>query len=176
MPKAIITVEVRGNLIIATTMGGRELVRTTEDLKGNKLAMRIHCALGGDTKFQMVSPCARKISGGVKKIRTQLKDLRWPPRVHRVDPRQRLIYTTRLKQIAYPIWKNPAPPWMRIYPLDDYVYVSHSGRIFGRPLLGQMQKIPFDLGEAVEKAARDVMARNGWIPRTSSAWLPLPGE
>ena len=167
MPKAIITVEVRGSLIIATTMGGRELVRTTEDLKGNKLEGRIHCALGDDTKFQMVSPCARKISGGVKKIRAQFKALRWHPRVHRVDPRQRLIRLTSIPLHADPLWKNPVSPFNRVFEWHhhDYIYVGERGRLQGGPLRGQMQKIPFDLGEAVEKAARDADARNGWTPQ-----------
>eukprot|EP00973_Karenia_brevis_P084675 11749711-Karenia_brevis.AAC.1 len=86
MPKAIITVALRANLITATTMGGRELVRTTRDLKGNELVMLIHDILGEDTKFRMVSPCARKISGNRKKIRAQFKRWRWHPVVHRADP------------------------------------------------------------------------------------------
>ena len=160
MPKTIVTVALRGNLIIATTMSGRELLRTTEDLKGNELVFFLRCVLGYDTKFKMVSPCARKISGGAKKIRAQLTFRRWHPKVHRVDPRQRLI-NVRAKQRADPVWKTAAP--QSAY--DEYTFVNELGFMMGGSLRGQMQKIPFDLGEAVEKAARDALARNGWTPQ-----------
>ena len=149
MPKAIITVEVRGNLITATTMGGRELMRTTEDLRGNRLAMRIKRVLGEGSKFKMVSPCAHMVRGNGQRVRTQFKRWHWHRKVHRVDPGQRLI-GTNIPRDAAPIWKNPD----RFDPTGEYIYVNERGHLLGTPLHGLLQKIPFDLGEAVMEAAR----------------------
>ena len=146
MPKAIITVEVRGNLITATTMGGCELMRTSKDLRGNRLAMRIGRVLGEDSKFKMVSPCAHTVRGNGQRVRTQFKRWRWHPKVHRVDPHQRLIYCLTDPQRADPVWKNrfSVDP-----PHDAYIYVSEYGLMIEGFLEGLLQKIPFDLGEAV---------------------------
>ena len=151
MPKTIITVEVRGNLITATTMGGRELLRTTEDLRGNRLAFRIERVLGEGSKLKMVSPCAHTVRGNGQRVRAQFKRWRWHPKVHRVDPCQRLIYCPTDRQRADPVWKNrfSVDP-----PNDAYIYVGEFGYMIEGALEGGLQKIPFDLGEAVMEAAR----------------------
>ena len=155
MPKTIITVDVRVNVITATTMGGRELVRSTEDLRGNELASDIEDVLGEGAKFKMISTCGQKISGDRKKIRAQLRRLvrmrRWHPLVFRVDPRQRLI-NRRAEQRADPVWKTrfPLDP-----PNDEYVFVYPDGEIEFGALRGALQEIPFDLGEELKEAVMD---------------------
>ena len=163
MPKTVVTVAFDRNLITVTMLSGRELFRTTDDLRGKQLAGRIHCALGvGSANIRMVTPCAHTVRGNGQKVRTQFKRLRRHPTVFRVDPGQRLI-NVHAKQRADPVWKRPGYR-------GEYTFVTPDGRILFGALRGGLQKIPFDLGEEMMQAA-SIVTWGCYTPQDHSRFL-----
>ena len=168
MPTTLVTVAFYRTRITVTTMGGRELVRTSDDLRGNQLVGRIHCALGvGSANIRMVTPCAHTVRGNGQRVRTQFKRWRWHPTVFRVDPGQRLI-NVHARQRADPVWKTR---FARDPPYDSYTFVTPDGRIFFGALRGGLQKIPFDLGEEMMQAAAVATRAHRYTPQDHFRFL-----
>lgn len=154
-PKALITITMQGDTLVATTLAGDDVLRRDQvDMPGREMKQALRQALG-HANFVMVTSEAERLVAGTKGIAEQFGALattrqratsRMHPLWHRVDD-STLPFLFGIANRGCPVKKDPR------YRYDGgYVTIDKDGNCSAGPLLGRMQKIPYDLGEEVQNA------------------------
>jgi hypothetical protein len=152
-PKALITITMQEDALVATTVAGNEVLRIDQvDTPGREMKQALRQALG-HANFVMVTPGAEKLVAGGNGIAEQFGALaaarqraasRMHPQWHRVDDSMVPVFNARSR---CPVKKDAR------YGFDGgYVFIDEDGTCSAGSLLGSMLKIPYDLGEEIQGA------------------------
>ena len=149
-----ITISLQSDAIVATSMAGEEVWRTTDvNISGRELKQALKEAIG-HANFLMVTPEAEKLAAGAQGVQDQFRALanHKHPTIQRlnVNAWSRLPSHTCLGRCAcQSTLPHGCPVWKPGRPRGVQEHVGLDGYVFEGPVWGTMQKIPYALGEEV---------------------------
>ena len=161
-PMIAITISLQSDAIVATSMAGEEVWRTTEvNISGRELKQALKEATG-HANFLMVTPEAEKLTAGAQATVEQFRALaaarqraanRKHPTIHR------LSVNARFRAMCLPSSESEhhhgCPVWKPGRPRGVQTRVSFDGSVFEGPVWGTVQKIPYALGQEVQDALQN---------------------